>query len=346
MKVSFVSSQAISQAMRYQSMRVQVELTKATTEATTGRVADVGLALGARAGFSASMTREVARLDGLIDSNEIANSRLAATQLSLQQLTESAQKLVSDFATAISGSLDKEITRQQAQAVLGNITAALNGNLNGEFIFAGINTDVKPIADFNDPASANRQAFDDAFLAHFTFAQDDPQAADITADEMTTFLTTVVEPQFDADWSNWSSATNQQIMSRISLSETTSTSVSANVEGVRKLTMAAASVARLLEAPLNDQAMSALLEHAIGALGTAVVDLGNQQAYAGLSQQRLTGASERMSMQMDIFKLSIADIEGVDHYEAITRVNALEAQLQMSYSLTARMQNLSLVKYI
>ncbi|TGV81583.1 flagellar hook-associated family protein, partial [Mesorhizobium sp. M2D.F.Ca.ET.145.01.1.1] len=48
MKATAVSSAAISNALRYQQMRMQAELVKATTESQTGKVADVGLALGGR----------------------------------------------------------------------------------------------------------------------------------------------------------------------------------------------------------------------------------------------------------------------------------------------------------
>jgi flagellar hook-associated protein 3 FlgL len=73
MKVSFVSSQAISHALRYQMLRMQADLIKAEKEALSGRVADVGLALGARTGLSVSMNREIERLEGLADSNQLAS---------------------------------------------------------------------------------------------------------------------------------------------------------------------------------------------------------------------------------------------------------------------------------
>ena len=42
MKSTFVSTNSISQAMRYSILRSQAELTKAQKEVSTGRVADVG----------------------------------------------------------------------------------------------------------------------------------------------------------------------------------------------------------------------------------------------------------------------------------------------------------------
>ena len=76
---------------------------------------------------------------------------------------------------------------------------------------------------------------------------------------MDAFITTAVEPQFlGAGWqANWSNATDQQIVSRIALNETTETSVSANDDGMRKLAMAAATITDLLSSNLSQAAKTA-----------------------------------------------------------------------------------------
>jgi flagellar hook-associated protein 3 FlgL len=40
------------------------------------------------------------------------------------------------------------------------------------------------------------------------------------------------------------------------------------------------------------------------------------------------------------------NLEGVDPYEASTRVSGLMAQIELSYSLTARLQQMSLLKFL
>ena len=64
MKSTFVSTAAISQAMRYSLMRAQSELTKAQKEVSTGHFADIGLALGSRTGQSVSFERDLERHEG------------------------------------------------------------------------------------------------------------------------------------------------------------------------------------------------------------------------------------------------------------------------------------------
>ena len=342
MKVSFVSSQAISQAMRYQMQRMQSELVQANKEVVSLRVADVGLALGARSGVSVSLHREMERLSGLTDSNKLAASRLEATQLALSDLTKGAQGLLADFVTASTGSTEPRLAQSQAQSVLSMMTSVLNANLNGEHLFAGINTDVTPIADFADPASPNRVALEDAFA---TYPFVDP--ANVTQAEMDAFIASVENQFLGADWNTlWSTATDQQITSRITLTETAQTSVSANIPGVRKLAMAAALVAVVYDADLSKEARDATMQSAMKLLGQAIGDLVSQQSITGIVEQRIERANERMSMQIDLFDKTLNNLEGVDPYEASTRVSGLMAQIELSYSLTSRLQQMSLLKFL
>ncbi|MBE0691767.1 MAG: flagellar hook-associated family protein [Aquamicrobium sp.] len=347
MKVSFVSSQAITQALRYQTSRIQGDLNNALKEMNTLRVADTGLALGARTSVSVSLHREIDRLNSLIDSNKLAASRLEMTQIGLRQLSDAASDLLADYSTALSDTADPAITRQQAEKTLALMSSVLNANVNGENIFAGINTDVKPFNDFLDPTSPNRIAFDTAFQTHFGFAADAPAAANITGAQMDAFLTAVESQFLGADWhGSWSEATDQQITSRITLTETAQTSVSANIVGFRKLAMAAATVVATFSDTMSKEGRDAVLDRAFKLVGEVIPELANQQGYTGIAEQRLTSANDRMSMQIDLFTKSIQDLEGIDELNAASRVTGLKTQLEISYQLTASMQQLSLLKYL
>lgn len=348
MKITFVSTSAISRTLRYQMMRMQAELVDRQSEVTTGRLADPGVALGARAGFSFSMTREISRLQGLIDANSLAANRLSATQDSLDQLSGITQELLSTLTAGVSGVSDTDIVRAGAKRALESMTSVLNSNLNGEYLFAGINTDVKPLNDFTDPSSPNKAQFDALFLGHFGFTQSDPAASSITGAQIEDFLDTVVGPSFlGAGWqAAWSNASDQKITSRIAPNETAETSATANDEGMRKLAMAAAVLTDLLDIPLSDDARQTLYERTTSMVGEAVAGFASIQAQIGLVETRVQEASNRISAQIDLLKTFVNDLEGVDPFEASTRVNELLTQIETSYALTARIQQLSLINYL
>lgn len=347
MKTTFVSTASVSQSLRYSLMRMQSELVNANKEASTLRVADLGLALGARSSQSVSMARDLERLDGIVSQNGLVSARLTATQNALKQISDKAQTLFSTLTAGVGGDATGKVALNDAKGTLDALTSILNTSLNGEHLFAGINTDVKPIANYAAGSPA-KTAFDAAFSGFFGFPQSDPAAANITAAQMQNFLTSV-EPQFlGTGWdANWSNASDEPITSRIALNETAQTSVSANNDGVRKLAMAATSVFDLLSSPtMSTAARDALFERALDLVGEAISDLGTLQAQTGIVQQRVTKASERMEMQMDVLERSVGKLEGVDPYEASTRVSTLLDQIETSYALTARLQKLSLTKFL
>ncbi|MFU0505464.1 flagellar hook-associated family protein [Pseudaminobacter sp. NGMCC 1.201702] len=349
MKTSFVSSSAISQAMRYSMMRNQAALVTAQKESNTGFVADKGLALGTRTTQSISFMRELDRMKNIVDTNALAASRLSVTQSAIGQAADAAQSLLSALTVHTAGRTDFTITKDAAEKTLATLTALLNTNVAGEYIFAGINTDAKPIGDlsFTAPGAAKTD-FDAAFLAHFGVAPDDPAAASIDTAAMESFMTTVVEPQFvDAGWpALWSSASDQRIVSRIALNETAETSVSANEIGFRKIAVAAATLNALLSSNIGDEARAALSERAAVMVGEALGDLANLEARTGIVETRIADATKRLEGQSDLFQKHILKTEGVDPYEAATRVSDLLGHIETSYALTARIQQLSLLRFI
>jgi flagellar hook-associated protein 3 FlgL len=347
MKASFVSSLSISQAMRYSTMRTQSDLAKALKEQDTGKVYDSGLALGVRTAQTVTFARDLERLNGIVDSNGLVSARLKATQEALDNITGAAQDFLGVLTASVSGDAAASVTRDSGRTALETLNSIINTPFNGEYIFAGINTDVKPLDGFAAGSPA-KTAFDAAFLAHFTFAQNDPQAASITAAQMDTFMTAALEPQFlGAGWqANWSNATDQKIVSRIALNETTETSVSANNEGVQKLAMAAAAISDLFDSNLSAAGKQALADRAVGLVGEAIASLAELQSQTGVVEQRVTAASERMTMQADLFERSIIETEGVDPYEAANRVKDLLSHIETSYALTARIQQLSLLRFL
>ncbi|MCV0393766.1 MAG: flagellar hook-associated family protein [Rhizobiaceae bacterium] len=346
--MSFVSSASISDNLRLSLQKMQSELMKAEKEVSTGRLADPGVSLGALSSRSVTLSRDIARLETIVDSNTMISSRLSSTQDAIGQMSSLAESLLSTLTASASGNAQPNVLRQDGQSSLRTLTAILNSSLNGEYLFAGVNTDVQPIADYEAAGAPSKAAFDAAFMSHFGFDKNNPAAATITKADMTTFMDTVVEPMFmGADWTtDWSSATDQPITSRIAINESASTSVSANESGFRKLAMAATMIAEFFSGNIGQAAREAVIDKSVNLVGSSVADLADLAARTGIVEQRVKAASERLDMQIDIFTNGISDLEAVDPYEASTRISTLLGQIETSYTLTARIQQLSLVRYL
>ncbi|AKI02138.1 flagellin/flagellar hook associated protein [Hoeflea sp. IMCC20628] len=350
MKTSFISNQAMQNAMRLTISRGQTEVQTLQKEIVTGRYADIGLALGAQTSNSITLNNDVTRLKSMQASNSLVTQRLSASQLSLNLMADSAQQMLEAFIS-VSGADDANrlgVAVRDVEAALGAFTVAANTSSNGEYLFAGINSSEKPLDDYFGAGSAAKAAFDTTFLAHFGYTQDDPQAVNITVTQMDDFITNVLEPAFSGpDWNtNWSSANDTNISSRILTNEVVDSGVNANADGMRKFALAAVIGLELLGSPISSEVRVAVNTRAMEYAGQAITGIDNQRGSLGLSENRVTKANDSLSSQIEILTLHVVDIEGVDAYEASTRMQALLTQVEMSYALTARIQQLNLMNYL
>jgi flagellar hook-associated protein 3 FlgL len=350
MKLSFISSTAIQNAMRQTIRQAQNEMTDASTEATTGTYADIGVAIGSNASTNVNLTREISRIDSLLDSNAIVNQRLSSSQTALGNMSSSAQDML-DQLVALRGSTDGSsvsLAQQTATDTLSSVISQANTMVNGEYLFAGTNTDVQPMTDNSASAATAIQS------ALQTYATAQGTTVDkLTGAQMTDFITTKVEPMFTDDsapapnnWASWSSASDQNMTSRISNSDVVESSTNTNQPGMRYLALAATVTNALMGQNLNPDALNAVTDQAISYAHQAINGVNEQTSALGLSQARLSKANDSLSAQKDIITTNIGDLTGVDPYEASTRVNSLETQLETAYTIVSKIQQLSLVNYL
>ena len=220
MKTSFISTLTAQSAMRLTIQRSQVEIQNLQKEVVTGRYADIGESLGSGASRSVTLNRDVLRLETMKDSNSLVTQRLSASQLALEEMSNQAQELLEAF---ISVNSSNDATRlsvadQTITNALSSFTSAANTSSNGEFLMGGINTDTKPLTDYQEAGNPAKATFDAAFFGYFGFTQDDPAAAGISVTAMDDFLTNTLEPLFSGpQWNaDWSTASDSNVTSRIS----------------------------------------------------------------------------------------------------------------------------------
>jgi flagellar hook-associated protein 3 FlgL len=348
MKTTAISTSALSEATRLSLAKLQIKLAQSQKEVTTGRHADVGLTLGYRTGETISLRQEHLRLQTITDTNAVVATRLDAAQSTLTSVAESAQDFLGQLMAGSTSKLSQQVLKTQAQFGLSMFVDALNTTVDGASLFAGINTDVQPITDYQAPGAANAQAVATAFVATFGISQSDPAVANISAVDMQAFLDTTFAGLFDPGaWSGtWSAASDQNIKSRISSTELVPTSVNANDETFRKLASAFTMIADLGAPELNEGTFKTIVDTATRLVAQALDGLINLRADLGVAQDRVVKADERISIQLDIMANHIGILEGVDPYEASTRVSMLLSQVETAYAMTARIHQLTILNYL
>jgi flagellar hook-associated protein 3 FlgL len=260
-RTGFISTASLLAAPRTALGRMQVELAQLSKEISTGRMVDVGLNLGAASGQSVRLHIDTAAFEALIDSNGTLAGRLSQSQAALDQLRKGADSFLAQLVA--SRDVDVPLELQGGAAVAGFIAGA-NASDGHDYLFAGINSAVAPLSAMD---AGPRAAIDAAFLAKFGVTQDDPLVAAIDAVDMQDFLDNEFAAIFaDPDWvTTWSVASDQPTRSRISPTETVTTSVSANQPAMRKLAMVYSMVAGLGTDTLGAETRKAVIESVLSA---------------------------------------------------------------------------------
>ncbi len=238
MATNFISSNSISTTLRISASKSQVAISKATKEATTGRLADVGESWcthGSRRDPACGASRygENRRYQC---TRERPPGRHAGACFAIDRDGTSFQK---DLLAARNPANGGVIIAQPAASDLQSLLTTLNVSMDGQYLFAGINTAQQPMTPYQT-GSASKTAIDAAFTAAFGFPPGDVAAVNITPAAMNNFPDNAFATEFDdpAWGTNWSSASDQVMRSRISTTQTVDSSASANDKAFRNLAMA------------------------------------------------------------------------------------------------------------
>lgn len=349
MMSSYISTLAWTSAARTALPRLQADISKASTELSTGRYADLGLQLGVGTGESVSLHLARAAIEAQTQTNAAASGMIGRSQLALSQITDTANGFLKDVLASRSGNASGAIVQEQARAALTMLTSSLNTSDGQRYLFGGINSGEKPMADYE---SGPKAAVDAAFAAAFGLNPSDPAAdpavGQISAADMGTFLDGAFAQLFqDPAWgTDWSSASSTPLGMRISESARVPVTTTANTPAMRNLAMAFTMVAELGTQNLSDAARGVLLDKATRLTGTAVSGVTALAAGLGVSQTRINAANDALSRVSTLVDTRINTLEGVDPAEAKTRMDTLTTQLQMSYATTGKIMQLSILNFI
>ena len=187
---------------------------------------------------------------------------------------------------------------------------ASNTSFSGEYLFAGIDTDVMPMNSYLDAASPAKATFDAAFQTYFGFDQDDAQVADITPAQMEGFIldleTMFMDTSATGTWAtDWSNASDQNMTSRISNSEVVQSSTNANTDGMRKFALGAVIGYELLNLNIGTETRKLVTDKSLEYIGSAITGVDSERSLLGVSEARVEQANISLGAQSSILTSSI-----------------------------------------
>lgn len=326
--------------------RLQGETTKITEEVASGRLHDVGLELGGNAQALVAFRQEIAALQGTIDANGQLAGRLDASQAALSRIVGDGNSFLATLMSARGDSSSAGIVARQAEEGLKAFIEAVNTSFSGVYVFGGLESGTPPMSDyFASPPPLSRQAVDAAFQAEFGITATDPGVASISASSMQAFADNAFQALFDdSAWSaNWTPATAQSVTSLIAKDRAVASSVTARSEAFRNITAAFVLIADGGTRNLDEAAYEAVIDKATKLLGEGLAQMGELQGELGTVEKQVDDATLSMKARVDLVSGQIGKAEGVDLPELSARLSTLLNQLEATYAVTGRLQQLSLL---
>lgn len=347
--MTYISTSSLTSPLRSSILNAQSALTQAQTEVSTGTYADIGLQLGGGTGQLLSLRSKVDSLNTYTQTNAVAATRLSATATALTSMLSTAQSLSATLTSAQSAGTPTTGLAATAQGALEGLIGGLNTTAGGQSIFGGTATQTTPIADYT-ATSVAKSHVDAAFQAYLTATN--TTASTISGTQMQSFLTNQFASLFSStssasgSWSDWSSASSQTMSTNIAPGQTATTSVSANQGTFQTMAQAYTMLTEFTGDDLSADAKAAVVSTAANLVSTGIAGLTNVQAGVGVTQAAISQANTQIGAQTTLLSSSASNLDSVDTYALSSQVTQLQTQLEASYSLTSRLQQLSLVNYL
>lgn len=326
--------------------RLQGETTKITAEVAAGRLHDVGLELGGGAQALVAFRQEITALHGTIDANGQLAARLDASQAALGRIVGDGNAFLAGLMSARGDAGNADILAKQAEEGLKAFVESVNTSFAGVYVFGSLEAGTPPMSDyFASPAPLSRQAMDTAFQAEFGIPATDAGVRSIPASSMQAFADNAFQTLFDdSGWSaNWTPATAQPVTSLIASERAVASSVTARSEAFRNIAAAFVLVADGGTRNLNEAAYEAVIDKATRLLGEGLAQMGELQGELGTVEKQVDDATLSMKARVDLVSGQIGKEESVDLPELSARLSTLLNQLEATYAVTGRLQQLSLL---
>lgn len=335
--------------------RTAAELTarlgRAEQEVATGRKSDVFRAIGLRSAQVISLRAGIDRTEGMIAANTQLSHRLDAMADAMGAVREAAQKVLALAVPNLEAPNETAAQLQlAARSALDAIIGKLNGSFQGVALFGGIDTAELPLQGWDKAAAATglspRQVMEAILGGGLADAADAAaKAAEVTAAFANTSATAAWN--FDSSFYNGAPRSAAHLSARIDDAATIEYGVQANDPAYAGILQGLAMLAVTDVAQIADaEAYKAWIGAAADALSVGVKGGVDSEARLGAAQAQLKDVTEAQKTRQDIYKSQVLDLEGVDPYEAASRVSLLQSQLQASYAVTARLQSLSFLNFM
>lgn len=342
---------------RQSVQRATVDLQRAGQEAATGRKADVFSDLGPHAANLIKLHGQEANTQTYITSNEVLGTKLSAMLTSVDAARTQLQQVVENVViNATRPQNGAEVLQLQANAALEALISTFNLSFNGNHLFSGLESGKPPFTEWQKENATTGRSPKDVTTAIFGSGPTDAASALTIIDQMDLAFASNdaadpsnnFEETFYAGSSEFGTggAPAKQVSARINFGQDLVYGVSGNEKAFRDAYKGLAMLAVTDVSKMDEESYSVWMEKVVENLTNAQEGMLDVSARIGFNQQIVDKSQKQLIDVSLVQRTQISNYESVDPYEAVTRMNNLETQLQASYQVTARLSSLSILNFL
>ncbi len=308
---------------------ITAELGRLQEQMTTGlkakTFADHGAANARRV---ISLRNDVNRIQSYVRSIDEIDLRAGRVEVALERINALGEQVRETGLKLGNRLVDPHEIARIAEGAFVESYANLIGEVAGHHIFSGTEANRQPLL----PIEQIRAGIDAAIAG--AAPPDDPDA--ILA-AVTTFF---------ADEANWYQGGGPAAAVEIARNHPVGTAVLANDPGLRDLLTAFGTLAVADPDAIGAEAYAELVDRVGATLHRGLAATRDATGRNGLLRLDLETAKESHAQVQLYLEEQLIDLEQVDLFDAVTKLQALQTQLEATYQVTAQLRRLTLTAYL
>lgn len=334
MRVGLTPSLAFQIQQARQNASIREQLQQVSQEAVTGRRANALEATRGRLGDALSLQSEIEDVARHREAAGLAGARIDGASSAISLIRESLTGFAPEARAAL-GSLDQDLApldavRANAEGLILQVAGSLNQRQGQRYLFGGSQTSGTPLSSLDqiradvraeisaatDPADATARVdtyFNDAAGG---FTQNIYQGSDTAGPRLHITDSQSVAPLPKAD------------------------------DPVFKTILQGLAMVSESDAANTDEDNKAIIEKGLDLINNGLEDLLRVEARLGAARQSVDRIDQALQSESQLLSDSENRLLGRDTFEAAAELQALEGQLQASYTITGRLGSLNLTSFL
>ncbi|WGF87629.1 flagellin [Marinivivus vitaminiproducens] len=328
---------------------LQVRLGIATQEVSTGTKADASGELGARTSVLLGLRAAHARAGQYQAGGALLSARLDGMHAALSGMREATGTLAARAEAALGrgDALSLDTVRRDAIDALETVQRLLNTSVAGRHLFAGSAIERAPL-----PGGPDAEGFLDATIqAHAAGGTVGSTEIGALIDDLdATFDDSHADParRFSTVYYAGADPDEPPLAARIDEASEVAYGVKASDPALRDLLQGLRMLAGIGpgDARMSEEAHVTFVREGASRLQRGLDGLDGLVLATGRNQATVANGRERLEDARALYNNQIVELEGRDPYEASLRLTALEQQMEATFAVTARLADLSLLRYL